>query len=151
MNTETLNHKLLRNKAVVAKGILCNDRGEILFVRAFDRPYLSLPGGICEQHESPTAALRRELQEEVNLVPADLELAGIQYEFDGEYDHVKIIFNCKKWEGEIRFNDQEIAEAVFLPLHEAAPQLKEGLYEKLRMWTTEYLRVAYLENGRLAG
>nr|WP_041259534.1 NUDIX hydrolase [Pseudofrankia inefficax] len=86
----------LPRKRMAAAVILVDDADRVLIVRPTYRPGWDLPGGVVEQDESPHAAARRELFEELGLdrpvggllavdwVPATAERTeGLILVFDG--------------------------------------------------------------------
>jgi 8-oxo-dGTP pyrophosphatase MutT (NUDIX family) len=54
-------------KRVSAAALIRDDQGRILLVDPGNKPGWDLPGGMAEANESPTAALRRELNEELGI------------------------------------------------------------------------------------
>ena len=54
----------------IAAAIICNKTGHVLVVRKRGASVFMQPGGKIEPHESPAAALARELQEEIGLAVA---------------------------------------------------------------------------------
>jgi 8-oxo-dGTP pyrophosphatase MutT (NUDIX family) len=59
---------------MAAAVVLVDDDDRVLIVRPTYRPGWDLPGGVVEQEESPHAAVRRELAEELRL---DRPLGGL--------------------------------------------------------------------------
>lgn len=62
--------------------ILVNPRGEVLLQHRDDIPTIrypdhwSTPGGVCEPGETPERTIRRELEEELGWVPAEVQPYG---------------------------------------------------------------------------
>lgn len=59
-------------KRVGASALIFNGRGDILLVKSSYKPYWSLPGGIVEENEAPSAACVREVFEEVGLQVSEM-------------------------------------------------------------------------------
>jgi 8-oxo-dGTP diphosphatase len=61
-----------------ARGLIVDTAGRWLIVRPVDDSHWHLPGGLIEQNESPTAACRRELREElgIDFTPGPLLMLG---------------------------------------------------------------------------
>lgn len=61
---------------VGAVGVIVNDAGQVLLIEHVFRPHYpwGLPGGWVEQNESPAEAVRREIEEELDLT---VEIKGL--------------------------------------------------------------------------
>jgi 8-oxo-dGTP diphosphatase len=55
------------NTIRIAAALIRDETGRVLLVRKRGTSFFMQPGGKIEPHETPRAALRRELQEELNL------------------------------------------------------------------------------------
>lgn len=100
-----------RRQRVAAYGLIGDDRGRLLLVRA--AAYLTvagrwfLPGGGVEHGEAPLHALQREVVEETGLAVGDATLAGVLSDTwpipDGTMLHtVRLIYRVGRWEGTLR-------------------------------------------------
>lgn len=56
--------------------ILCNDEGNLFWARRVGENSWQFPQGGIQKHESPEEALYRELEEEIGLTAADVEVMG---------------------------------------------------------------------------
>lgn len=76
-----------------AVGIVFSDRGQLLLVEHVFHPYhpWGLPGGWVERGESPSATVRRELREELEL---DVEVGPVVSAELGFSRHLDLAFLC---------------------------------------------------------
>ncbi len=93
-------------------GLIVNN-DKILLIKKNSGPYdgkLDLPGGTIEFGEAPVDTLKRELQEEVGILPKEYELFDVNSAFfDWQYEnsiinvhHIGIFYNVLKYNGEIK-------------------------------------------------
>lgn len=122
----------------VAAGAVIHDRsGRMLFVIPNYKPGLEIPGGMAEEDESPAAACRREVREELGLeldpgallvvdwLPAQgVWLDGLMFLFDGG------VIDDDAVPG-VTAKDPELDGTVFLHLAEAAPRLRPSMVRRL--------------------
>ena len=87
----------------IAVGILFDHRGRLLIQQRAPEAMLGglweFPGGKCEKGETPEAACRREVQEEIEVTVEDCELAC---RVQQAYSHFRITlyaFRCARWTG----------------------------------------------------
>ncbi|GAA1333452.1 NUDIX domain-containing protein [Saccharothrix algeriensis] len=123
-----------------AGGALVRDEdGRILFVTPRYKPVLEIPGGMVDPNESPKAACRRELREELGpglrvgalLVVDWLPRKGVwrdshQFVFDGG------VLTAEQ-AAALRTHDDELEGLVFLSLDEARPRVYPSLHRRLRL------------------
>jgi 8-oxo-dGTP pyrophosphatase MutT (NUDIX family) len=116
----------------VAAGAL-NRQGRVLLVEPVYKPYLDIPGGVVEEDESPLAACRRELGEELGItvqigrllvvdwVPAQGVWGdGLLFVFDGG------VVEAEQVE-EIQLPPDELKSFTFLGVEEAAAHLRPSM------------------------
>lgn len=100
----------------VAAGVLFfDDEGRVLLVRPSYKEHWEIPGGYVEPGESPRAACRREIQEELALTPALGPMLVVDWApAEHEGDKLLFIFDGgslgAQQEREIRFADGELTE-----------------------------------------
>jgi 8-oxo-dGTP pyrophosphatase MutT (NUDIX family) len=106
----------------ISAGALFTDAdGGVLLVRPTYKPYWDIPGGYVEPGESPLAACRREIREELGITPAirpqTFAIDGAPAE--GEGDKILFVFDGGYLDDEdlaaITFADGEIAEIRYVP------------------------------------
>ena len=99
-----------RNKAVPAVYLFLIKEGKILLARRCNTGYedgnYSVPSGHVEEGELPTAALIREVKEEIGIdvLISDIHMVHILYRAkkDKTGDRVDFFFTTDKWKGKIR-------------------------------------------------
>jgi mutator protein MutT len=105
--------RLQRPATLGVRGVVTNDRGEVLLVRHTYTPGWHFPGGGVENRETCALALKRELQEEAGIETEELQLVSVHanHAFFPN-DHV-LVFRVVKWrQGEVQQRG-EIAEICF--------------------------------------
>lgn len=112
------------NPAAAAIGLLWYE-DELLLVRRGCEPakgMLDLPGGFVDPGESAEQALRRELQEELNLTLSDFQYVGSfpnHYLFGTiNYSVVDLIFEATLPERPTWHNQEELSEIVWCTLRD---------------------------------
>ncbi|WDZ84572.1 NUDIX domain-containing protein [Micromonospora cathayae] len=123
----------------VAGGALIRDHaGRVLFVVPGYKPLLDIPGGMAEADESPLAACRREVQEEIGL---DLDIGrllvvdwvpahgvwpdGVMFVFDGgQLD--------ERSAAALQPTDPELRGLRFLAFDDAVPLLRPSMARRIR-------------------
>ncbi len=143
-----------------AAGVLARDEhGRILFVSPTYKPFLEIPGGLVEDDESPLAACRREVREELGI---DLSVGrllvvdwlpshgvwrdSLQFVFDGgvlSRDRI----------GAIRLASDEVSRFEFLELAAARARLRPSKARRIALAHQAFLdgETVYGEFGRRLG
>jgi ADP-ribose pyrophosphatase YjhB (NUDIX family) len=106
--------RLRRPATLGVRGVVTNDRGEVLLVRHTYTPGWHFPGGGVESRETCALALKRELQEEAGVETDELELVSVHanHAFFPN-DHV-LVFRVVKWRQGKLLQGGEIAEICFV-------------------------------------
>ena len=105
--------------------------GKILLQKREDNGCWAIHGGGIEPGEKYIDALKREIKEELNIIPKNPILLGI---YSGEElfntypngDKVYVlnhVFFCDEYDGEINFNDGEVKELKWFDLKELPDNL----------------------------
>lgn len=79
---------------------------------------VALPGGHMEAGEQPDEALRREVQEELGIVPLDVVYVCTLLHRSQEFRKLHY-FAVTRWEGEMQ--PREAEAVMWLPLHALSP------------------------------
>jgi len=113
-----------------------------------------VPGGSCDDNESPLHCALRETKEEIGLIVTSLELAGIYYAPKKEpfTDSLKFVFTggvlSDEQISQIKLQTAELKECAFASPEEAipilSPSLQRSVPECLR--AIKERKVVYLDN-----
>ncbi|WP_433418757.1 NUDIX domain-containing protein [Microtetraspora malaysiensis] len=142
-------------KRVGADVLIRDEQGRILLVDPKYKPDWDLPGGMAEANESPAAAARREIKEELGL---DLEIGHLLVvdwvSPHGPWDDsLMFIFDGGIVTGPLetyfRTTDEELSEIRFCTASEAESLLRPYVWNRLHsaLRTLQGGRAAYRENG----
>ncbi|HEY0637090.1 MAG TPA: NUDIX hydrolase [Pseudonocardiaceae bacterium] len=139
----------------MAAGVVFRDRrGRVLLVEPSYKPNWELPGGAVDHGESPWAAARRELREELgwdrpvgrllvvdHVLPHDDRTEGVVFVFDGGVVHD---------DAELRVDGQEIRSFAWLTPAQARSRVKPLLADRLSaaVAAAETDGVVLCEHGR---
>ena len=97
--------KDLRQRKLVVAGLIVDDAGRVLVSqRRADQPLplqWEFPGGKIEPGESPTAALARELREELGVSVDVGRVWDVLYHAYPDYDVLMIVYRCGLPTGEV--------------------------------------------------
>ncbi len=158
MDQETYYQQLPR-KRMAAGAILLNQQAELLIVQPTYRHGWLIPGGSIDEYESPRAACRREIAEELSLTLTPQRLLCVEYQLyerqGGQWENVQFIFYggrlTEAQQNKIRLPPEELKDYRFLPLAEAIHLLQPRLGRRVKhaMVALEQHRIVYLENGQI--
>ncbi|MFI5608302.1 NUDIX domain-containing protein [Amycolatopsis sp. NPDC051903] len=123
-----------------AAGVFARDAGgRVLFVHPTYKPFLDIPGGLVEDDESPLAACRREVREELGIELAVGRLLlvdwlpahgvwrdSLQFVFDGG------VLSAAQIDA-IEPAADELSRCEFRTLGEAAPRLRPAMARRLEL------------------
>lgn len=152
-------NRSLARKTMAASVLMRNEAGQVLLVDPTYKPLWELPGGSLEEAESPRAAARREILEELGLdvqpgrVLAVAYLSPIPHSTDG----VVMVFDADILDAEqiarIRLPADELAGHRFVDLEAAREMLPAEQYGRL---CASFQALAengtlYLEDGVVIG
>lgn len=143
-------------KRVAADVLLRDAAGRVLLVNPTYKPGWDLPGGMAEANEPPEEAVVRELGEELGV---DITLRGLLV-LDwvpphGPWDdQMAFIFDGGTLDANqiraMRPRDEELSEAVFIPLDKTRELLRERLRNRLDAAVRAFDKgkPLYLHDGR---
>lgn len=112
---------LTESRFTVTTGVVITDElGRVLLLQHRFRPGSGwgIPGGFLQSGETPEAAIRRELREEIGLEVCQLELAFVRAL--ERYNQIEIIFRCSP-KTEVQPQSREISRAEWFAI-EAMPE-----------------------------
>jgi 8-oxo-dGTP diphosphatase len=145
----------------VAVGLLVRDQeGRVLIVNPTYKPGWDLPGGMVEANESPLAAVRRELVEELGLQVPRCALLCVDWvpPHDPWDDQLAFIFDGGRLSGTERdrlaVRDDELSEYRFVRAEELDALLRLRLWRRVEV-ALDVLRrggrnPVYLQDGQRA-
>lgn len=142
----------------VAGGALIRDpAGRVLFVEPVYKPQFDIPGGMVERDESPLAACRREVREEIGLDLVVGALLVVDWIPDrGVWgDGLAFVFDGGTLPEEtcaaLRPTDPELRGLHFLHLADAADLVRPSMVRRLEQALAASVdqRTRYTEFGRL--
>ncbi|EFL09132.1 predicted protein [Streptomyces sp. AA4] len=123
-----------------AAGVLARDEsGRILFVCPTYKPFLEIPGGLVEDDESPLAACRREVREELGIDVTVGRLLVVDWlPTHGVWrDSVQFVFDggvlSRDQIGAIRLASDELSRFEFLALESAQSQLRPSKARRIAL------------------
>ena len=134
----------------IAAGALFVDDDRLLLVRKTYGNQWDIPGGYVDVGESPAAACRRELREELGIDRQPQRLLVVDWApNDGEGDKILYVFDCGEVgddETRIKLGDREVDHWKWIPIGQVAgyaiPRLARRLaraYEARSAGTPFYL------------
>lgn len=106
------------------RGLLFNERGELLLQQRGDFKNWGLPAGCVDVGDSALDALRREVREETGLTVLRARPFGlytdprfsVRYPNGDEVQTFTIAFLVESWTGELAWDGSEVINARFFPL-----------------------------------
>jgi len=135
----------------VAAGALFFDaRGRLLLVRPTYADSWEVPGGYVEHGESPAAACRRELAEELGVDRGPRRLISVDWAPDADGDKLLFLFDCGDLgadEARIRLPPDELDRWAWVRLADLEDHVVDRLARRIRS-AEAAPDVAYLEHGR---
>jgi 8-oxo-dGTP pyrophosphatase MutT (NUDIX family) len=141
----------------VAAGVLARDAADrVLFVCPTYKPFLEIPGGLIEDDESPLAACRREIREElgIDLAVGRLLLLDWMPTHGVWRDSLQLIFDGGRLSNEqigaIRPAEDELSRFEFLSLDAAKSRLRPSMARRVALAHRAFLNgdTVYGEFGR---
>ncbi|WP_091553061.1 NUDIX domain-containing protein [Micromonospora pattaloongensis] len=146
----------LPRKGVAGGALIRDTAGRILFVVPGYKPFLDIPGGVADADESPLAACRREVREEVGLdLPISRLLVVDWVPAHGVWpDGVMFIFDGGHLDEDqaaaLKPTDDELTGLRFVPYQEAVPLLRPSMARRVAsaLRALDDGRPRYAEFGR---
>ena len=139
--------KLVGHRTLLQVGagiIVENEKGEVLLQKRTDNHCWGYAGGSVELDEVVEDAARRELLEETGLTALELELFGVFsgkethyiYPNGDEVSNVDIVYICRKYEGTLNCQEDEVEELRFFPADALPENLSPPIRKPLLQWAT---------------
>lgn len=142
-------------KHIAAGALIRDGRNRVLFIVPVYKPTLEIPGGVCEDNESPRATCEREIQEELGLMRSVGELLVIDWlPTHGIWrDSLQMVYNGGTISDDelsrAELPPDEVAELKFLTMEDARPMLRPALARRVATALTalDTGRTIYAEFG----
>ena len=139
--------KLVGHRTLLQVGagiIVENEKGEVLLQKRTDNHCWGYAGGSVELDEVVEDAARRELLEETGLTALELELFGVFsgkethyiYPNGDEVSNVDIVYICRKYEGTLNCQEDEVEELRFFPADALPENLSPPIRKPLLKWAS---------------
>ena len=120
--------------------IITKSKGKWVFCKHWERETYEVPGGHREEEENIEDTARRELYEETGLIADELHLwrvfSGPQthyvYPNGDEVSNIDLVFVCRKYHGEMKRQESEVAELKFFDLDEIPENISPPIAQALR-------------------
>lgn len=137
----------------VAAGALFFDKeGRVLLVHPTYKVTWDIPGGYVERGESPAAACRRELAEELGLNREPLRLLAVDWApSDVEGDKLLFLFDCGDLgmdEARIKLDDSELDRWAWVDLSLLDGYVIDRIARRIRETAKPGTGANYLEHGQ---
>lgn len=144
-------------KRVSVDALIRDEQGRILLVNPTYKPDWDMPGGMAEANEPLTAALERELTEELSIAPTIGALLCVEWvPPHGPWDDLlAFIFDTGVLDAaglaRVELADGELSAYEFCTPEQAKQRLRPHAYRRLTaaLQALETGRLAYLQDGLL--
>lgn len=132
---------------VAAGALFLDDKGRVLLVHPTYKDTWDIPGGYVERGESPAAACRRELNEELGLDRKPDRLLAVDWApSDVEGDKLLFLFDCGHLDAElITLDGQELDRWAWVEPTQLDQYVIDRIARRIRSTLTG--GAAYLEHG----
>lgn len=135
---------------VAAGALFVDEQGRVLLVRPTYKDTWDIPGGYVERGESPAAACRRELKEELGLDRMPRQLLAVDWApSDSEGDKLLFLFDCGDLGADaerIQLDTRELDRWMWVEVSELDDFVIERIAKRVRATLTAD-RSNYLEHG----
>lgn len=140
----------LATPRVAAGALFLDDRSCVLLVHPTYKDTWDVPGGYVEHGESPAAACRREIAEELNLDRTPIRLLSVDWApSDKERDKLLFLFDCGKLDEDelrIRLDRAELNRWEWVPVDRLDDYVLARIANRIR--STLSMQSTYLEHGQ---
>jgi 8-oxo-dGTP diphosphatase len=138
---------------VAAGALFVDDQSRVLLVHPTYKETWDIPGGYVERGESPAAACRREIKEELGLDRTPVRLISVDWApSDNEGDKLLFLFDCGPLgldEERIRLDAVELDRWEWVALEQLDQYAINRITYRIRAAITTP-NATYLEHGRAA-
>ncbi|QRX92262.1 NUDIX domain-containing protein [Streptomyces noursei] len=152
---ENEHERRMATPRMAAGALFFDDQGQVLLVKPSYKPKWEIPGGYIERGESPLAACRREVEEELGITPTIGALLVIDWApSEAEGDKVLYVFDGGQLHPNelagIKLAPDELLAAEFRPADDLDELLIPRLARRVKAAITARAeaRPTYLEHGQ---
>ena len=135
---------------VAAGALFFDERGRVLLVHPTYKDTWDIPGGYVERGESPAAACRRELKEELGIDRRPLHLLAVDWApSDNEGDKLLFLFDCGELGADverIHLDQQELDRWMWADPADLEQYVIDRIAKRVRA-TLSAKESKYLEHG----
>lgn len=128
-------YRSLPKKRMASGVIIRNTRGEMLILKTTYKDHWEIPGGVIEENESPVAAAKREVLEELGIKIEIKNCLVIHYRAgqDGQDENIMFVFDggILPKNKILKLDKKEISEARFVNYKTAAPLVGKRIASRL--------------------
>jgi len=139
---------------VAAGALFLDGAGRVLLVRPTYKDTWDIPGGYVERGESPAAACRREIREELGLDRPPQRLMSVDWApHEREGDKLLFLFDCGDLgddEQRIRLANNELDRWEWVSIEHLDEYVVPRIGRRLRSAVQNGSVATYLEHGELA-
>jgi ADP-ribose pyrophosphatase YjhB (NUDIX family) len=137
---------------VAAGALFFDDQGRVLLVHPTYKDTWDIPGGYVERGESPAAACRRELREELGIERATLRLINVDWApSEQEGDKLLFLFDCGRLgaatEAQIRLSVDELDRWEWVEISHLDEFAIDRIAKRI-LAAIETPSITYLEHGK---
>jgi 8-oxo-dGTP diphosphatase len=134
---------------VAAGALFFDDQGRVLLVHPTYKDTWDIPGGYVERGESPAAACRRELVEELGIDQPPVRLLAVDWApSPSEGDKLLFLFDCGRLDpARVRLDNRELDRWEWVDTNELDQYVVDRIARRIRSVVGSSTR--YLEHGEL--
>lgn len=141
--------KLVGHQCILQVGasvIVLNEKNQVLLQKRADNHLWGYHGGSVDLDEVVEEAAKRELYEETGLIAVELELFGVFsgkelhhiYPNQDEVSNIDIVYLCKKYNGELIRQEDEVSELKWFDISSLPNQINPPNIPALKKLVEEY-------------
>ncbi len=131
---KNLVYRIIKGKTVGVRALIIKGQKTLLVKHSY-RPLWYMPGGGVDYKETGIQAVRRELEEEVNISCENFELFGFYHSEQEHHDDYVALYVTHLSEDKYKIDEQEIAQANWFSFDELPQDISPGTKRRIE----EYL------------
>lgn len=147
--------KSLPKKRMSAGVLLFNTKKKLLVLKPSYKKEWTIPGGFVDEYESPVAAAKREVKEEIGLnikISSCLTVDFVKYSIENEKtESLQILFLAERLSSKqlvkIKLDNKEIIDFKFTSLKDAYRLFDSRLSKRMQNLDKNLDAFVFMENG----